>query len=109
MKMIMMMLYFRNAIISYVNHMCSSEYTSLCVSGSRLDARDFLSVSESRVPFDAMCLGDTTHRVPSWKMMMRGRRIISKLFFLAGGFSSGKHFLQTSLHGQLVGIPNDEM
>ena len=72
MLMIMMMLCFRNAIISYVI-ICSSESASLCVSGSRLDARDFLSPFPKVVSLSMPCaLATLIIAFRAGKKMMQG-------------------------------------
>ena len=95
MQLIMMMLHFSGMPLIHMRIICSSESTSLCLGleagRSRLSISPFPKVC---VPFDAMCLGDTNHRVPSWKKMMQGtenhfqavppgRRFLNRQAFLA--------------------------
>ena len=93
--MIIRMLHFRNAIISYVDHIPQAQANPLrCVSGSRLDARDFPSPFPKVVSLSMPCALATliiAFRAGRW--WCGGRRIISKLFILAGASFIGQAFL----------------
>ena len=108
MLLIMMMLHFRNAIISYVNHMLKRIH--FAVSRARgWTLETFTLRFRKSCPFRC--------RVP-WRHYSsrseledddEGTEKHFQAVVLAGGLTFGKHFLQTSLHGQLVGIPNGDM